>query len=43
VQAQIHGDQLRVIGKNCDDLPAAMAALKGAELGLPLQFQYSRD
>jgi len=43
VQAQIQGEQLRVNGKKRDDLQAAMALLKAAELGLPLQFQNFRD
>ncbi len=43
VQSQIQGEQLRIIGKKRDDLQAAMAALKEAELGLPLQFQNFRD
>lgn len=43
VQAQIQGEQLRVTGKKRDDLQQTMAMLKGAELGLPLQFQNFRD
>ena len=43
VQAQVQGEQLRVTGKKRDDLQAAMALLKGAELGLPMQFQNFRD
>jgi len=43
VQAQIQGEQLRVTGKKRDDLQAAMALLKGAELDLPMQFQNFRD
>lgn len=43
VQAQIQGEQLRVTGKKRDDLQSVMALLKGAELGLPLQFQNFRD
>ncbi len=43
VQAQIQGEQLRVTGKKRDDLQAVMALLKGAELGLPLQYQNFRD
>ncbi len=43
VQAQVQGEQLRVNGKKRDDLQAAMALLKGAELGLPMQFQNFRD
>jgi len=38
VQAQIQGDQLRVTGKKKDDLQAVIALLKGADLGIALQF-----
>ena len=38
VQAQVHGDQLRVSGKNKDDLQKAIALLKQHDQGLPLQF-----
>jgi cyclic-di-GMP-binding protein len=43
VQAQIQGDQLRVTGKQRDDLQAAMALLKKAEVDRPLQFKNFRD
>ena len=43
VQAQIQGEQLRVTGKKRDDLQSAMAMLKEAEIGLPMQFQNFRD
>lgn len=43
VQAQVQGEQLRVTGKKRDDLQSAMALLKKAELGLPMQFQNFRD
>ena len=43
VQAQIQGVQLRVIGKQRDDLQAAMALLKKTELDRPLQFKNFRD
>jgi len=43
VQAQIQGEQLRVTGKKRDDLQSAMAMLKAAEIGLPMQFQNFRD
>lgn len=43
VQAQVQGEQLRVTGKKRDDLQQAMAVLKEAELGVPLQFQNFRD
>jgi hypothetical protein len=38
VQAQIQGDQLRVTGKKRDDLQAVIALLKGADMGVALQF-----
>ena len=38
VQAQIQGDQLRVSGKKKDQLQEVIALLKGADLGLALQF-----
>jgi cyclic-di-GMP-binding protein len=38
VQAAIQSDQVRVSGRNKDDLQAAIAALKGEDYGLPLQF-----
>jgi cyclic-di-GMP-binding protein len=43
VQAQIQGDKLRVTGKNRDDLQAAIALLKKAEVDRPLQFNNFRD
>jgi hypothetical protein len=43
LQAQIQGDKVRVTGKKKDDLQAAMALLRGAGLGVPLQFQNFRD
>jgi hypothetical protein len=43
VQAQIQGDQLRVTGKQRDDLQAAMALMKKSELDRPLQFKNFRD
>lgn len=38
VQASIQGDELRVSGKQIDDLQAVMKMLNAAELGLPLQY-----
>lgn len=38
VQASIQADQVRVAGRNKDDLQAAIALLRGADFGLPLQF-----
>ncbi|MBV8063222.1 MAG: YajQ family cyclic di-GMP-binding protein [Nevskia sp.] len=43
VDAQINGDKLRVNGKKRDDLQAAIAFLRKAELELPLQFENFRD
>jgi len=43
VQAQIQGDQLRITGKQRDDLQAAMALMKKTELDRPLQFKNFRD
>jgi hypothetical protein len=38
IQAQVQGDQLRVTGKNRDDLQRAIALLKENDEGLALQF-----
>jgi cyclic-di-GMP-binding protein len=43
VQAQIQGTQLRVTGKARDELQAAIALMKKAELDRPLQFKNFRD
>jgi Uncharacterized protein conserved in bacteria len=43
VEAQINGDKLRVSGKKRDDLQAAIALLRKAEVDLPLQFNNFRD
>ena len=43
VQAQIAGDKLRVTGKNRDDLQAAIALMRKAEVDRPLQFNNFRD
>ena len=43
VQAQIQGEQLRVTAKQRDDLQAAMALMRKAELDRPLQFKNFRD
>ena len=43
VQASLQGEQLRVTGKSRDDLQAAIAALRGEDFGLPLQFSNFRD
>jgi uncharacterized protein YajQ (UPF0234 family) len=38
IQTQIQGDQLRVTGKNKDDLQAVIQALKQHDFDIPLQF-----
>ena len=43
VQASLQGDKVRITGKQRDDLQAAMALLRGAKLGVPLQFNNFRD
>ncbi len=43
VQAQIQGDKVRVTGKKRDDLQDAIAHLRKAELGVPLQFENFRE
>lgn len=43
VQASIQGEQVRVTGKKRDDLQQAIALLKEAGLGIPLQYQNFRD
>ena len=43
IQSQAQGDQLRVNGKKRDHLQEVIAALKDADLGIPLQFQNFRD
>jgi cyclic-di-GMP-binding protein len=43
VSSQVQGEQLRVSGKKRDDLQATIAALKGEDFGIPLQFTNFRD
>ena len=43
ISSQTQGDQVRVTGKKRDDLQAVIAALKGNDFGIPLQFQNFRD
>jgi len=43
VQSQIQGEQVRVTGKKRDDLQQVMAALKEANLDMPLDFNNFRD
>lgn len=43
VGSQTQGDQVRVTGKKKDDLQAVIAALKGHDFDVPLQFRNFRD
>lgn len=43
VQAQIQGDQVRVTGKNRDDLQQVITLFKQAEFDLPLKYINFRD
>lgn len=43
IQSQVQDDQLRVSGKKKDDLQAVIAALRGHDFGIPLQFVNYRD
>lgn len=43
VQAAIQGDEVRIIGKQRDDLQDVISALKEADLGMPLQFVNYRE
>ena len=43
VQAQIQDDQVRVSGKNRDDLQEAIALLKGKDLNVEMQFTNFRE
>ncbi len=43
VSSQTQGDQLRVTGKKRDYLHAVIAACKGEDFGIPLQFDNFRD
>lgn len=43
VQAQIQGDQVRVSGKNLDDLQAVIRLLKEQDLGIEMQFTNYRS
>ncbi|MBU3690335.1 MAG: YajQ family cyclic di-GMP-binding protein [Acidimicrobiales bacterium mtb01] len=43
VSSQTQGESVRVTSKKRDDLQAVMAMLKGADLGIPLQFNNFRD
>ena len=43
VSSQSQAQQIRVTGKKRDDLQAVITLLKGADLGIPLQFNNFRD
>jgi len=43
VQAQIQGDELRVTGKNRDDLQEAMQLIRRGDFGIDVQFVNFRD
>ncbi|HSN70932.1 MAG TPA: YajQ family cyclic di-GMP-binding protein [Steroidobacteraceae bacterium] len=43
VQAALQDKQVRVTGKNRDDLQSVIAMVRKAELGLPMQFKNFRD
>jgi uncharacterized protein YajQ (UPF0234 family) len=43
VSSQTQGEQLRVQSKKRDDLQSVIAALKGEDFGIPLQFKNFRD
>lgn len=43
ISSQTQGDTVRVNGKKRDDLQGVIALLKGADLGIPLQFNNFRD
>jgi uncharacterized protein YajQ (UPF0234 family) len=43
VSSQTQRDQLRVTSKKRDDLQSVIAALKGEDFGIPLQFKNFRD
>jgi uncharacterized protein YajQ (UPF0234 family) len=38
VQAQIQGEQVRIVSKSKDELQSAIALLKGKDFGIDLQF-----
>jgi len=43
VSSQTQGETVRVNGKKRDDLQATIALIKGADLGIPVQFENFRD
>ncbi|MET0326590.1 MAG: YajQ family cyclic di-GMP-binding protein [Ilumatobacteraceae bacterium] len=43
ISSQTQGESVRVTGKKRDDLQAVMAAIKAADLGIPIQFENFRN
>ena len=43
ISSQTQGETVRVNGKKRDDLQATIALIKGADLGIPVQFENFRD
>ena len=43
VSSQTQGDSVRVSSKKRDDLQSVMAAIKAADLGIPIQFENFRS
>jgi uncharacterized protein YajQ (UPF0234 family) len=43
ISSQTQGESVRVTGKKRDDLQGVIATLKGADIGIPLQFENFRD
>jgi cyclic-di-GMP-binding protein len=43
ISSQTQGESVRVTGKKRDDLQSVIATLKGADIGIPLQFENFRD
>ena len=43
VQASVQGEKVRIVGKQRDDLQAAIQLLRKSEVGVPLQFNNFRD
>ena len=43
VTTQIQGEAIRVTGKNRDDLQSVIAAVRGGDFPVPVQFQNFRD
>ena len=43
ISSQTQGETVRVSGKKRDDLQSVIATLKGADLGIPLQFENFRE